>query len=156
MSEKSSSSYHNEVLSQLKEELDKVERQKQLSVHCRKVLELLLRKEKPMSAYEILDVLRDHGLRAPPTVYRALEYLTKNGFVHRIESLNAFAACRNHVSHEGSCQFAVCSSCGAVEEICDEAVSASLHNAKQKLLKQVDCATLEISGICFSCYDKVG
>lgn len=150
------SSYHSEILSQLKDGLGKAEKQKQLSAHCRKVFELLLREEKSMTAYEILDALRDQGLRAPPTVYRALDYLVKKGFVHRIESLNAFAACSHQDCCGGACQFAVCSSCGAVEEICDESVVTAIHGMKQKLLKHVKAATLEVSGICQACSEKDG
>ncbi|MCC2690339.1 MAG: zur, partial [Rhizobiaceae bacterium] len=44
----------------------------------------------PVSAYGLLDQLRDDGFRAPLQVYRALEGLIKGGLVHRLESLNAF------------------------------------------------------------------
>ena len=40
----------------------------------------------PLSAYTILDELREHGFRAPLQVYRALEKLVELGLVHRLES----------------------------------------------------------------------
>lgn len=156
MARNKSSASGSKIVSQLKKELAAVERRKQLSSHCRKVFDLLMRSEKPLSAYDILDELRDQGLRAPPTVYRALDYLIKNELVHRIESLNAFIACRCHAAHNGVCQFAVCSECGAVEEIQDEAFIAAVTNVKQKLLKQIDSKTMEVSGICRSCSAKAG
>src|SRR3546814_18095535 len=58
------------------------------------VLEVLRTEGRAMTAYQILDVLRDHGLRAPVQVYRALESLLEREGAHRIASLNAFVACR--------------------------------------------------------------
>ena len=49
---------------------------------------------KPLTAYEILEKLRPKGVSAPTTVYRALDKLVASAKVHRIESLNAFVACR--------------------------------------------------------------
>ena len=62
----------------------------QLTPVRRRVLEILLERHRALGAYEILDVLRDEGLGSqPPVAYRALEFLTKHGFAHRIERLNA-------------------------------------------------------------------
>jgi Fur family transcriptional regulator, zinc uptake regulator len=66
------------------------------------VLDVLSRAEQPMSAYTILDKLRDNGFRAPLQVYRALEKLLDFGLVHRLESLNSFVACSH--THESCCQ----------------------------------------------------
>ena len=63
------------------------------------VFETLQRADQPISAYTILDRLRDHGFRAPLQVYRALDKLVEAGLVHRLESLNAFVACA-HRSEE--------------------------------------------------------
>jgi len=56
----------------------------------------LLESESPMSAYQILDSLKAHGLNAPLQVYRALDKLVHLGLVHRLESINAFVACQQH------------------------------------------------------------
>ena len=59
----------------------------------RKVLELLLREHRALGAYAILDMLREAGFASqPPVAYRALEFLTEHGFVHKIERLSAFVA----------------------------------------------------------------
>src|SRR4051812_32122076 len=90
----------------------------ELSPHSKKILDLLHKQDKPLSAYDILDKLRKTGIKAPPTVYRALDTLIKRGLVHRIESLNAFVACHDHKHPEKHvARFAVCRECGAVEEI---------------------------------------
>ena len=62
------------------------------------VFDVLTRAEQPISAYTILDRLREHGFRAPLQVYRALDKLLEAGLVHRLESLNAFVACAHRNS----------------------------------------------------------
>ena len=64
------------------------------------VMKTLTSADAPLSAYTILDRLRDDGLRAPLQVYRALDKLTTLGLVHRLESLNAFVACAHPDCHE--------------------------------------------------------
>ena len=62
----------------------------------RRVLEIIWAKHEPTGAYDILEELSTNKARAaPPTVYRALNFLLKHGFVHKIESLNAFLGCVN-------------------------------------------------------------
>src|SRR3954453_12524056 len=61
----------------------------------RRVLELLLQHGQPMKAYDLIAGFATGGPPAkPPTVYRALDFLEKQGFAHRIESLNAYVACK--------------------------------------------------------------
>ncbi|MHA1109066.1 MAG: transcriptional repressor, partial [Alphaproteobacteria bacterium] len=57
----------------------------------RRVLELIWDRHEPVRAYDLLDQLRA-GRRsaAPPTIYRALDFLLEAGLIHRIESLNAY------------------------------------------------------------------
>ena len=85
------------------------------------VMRTLSKAAGPLSAYTILDKLRDDGFRAPPQVYRALDKLLDYGMVHRLESMNAFVACRHP---EGETQamvaFTICGSCGEVTEISDD------------------------------------
>ena len=93
----------------------------------------------PMSAYDILDALRPSGIRSPLQVYRALAPLTEQGLVHRLESLNAFIACAH--SHDGSHEagpvaFAICGTCGQVDEFSDETVARRLKGwAKENSFK---------------------
>jgi len=79
------------------------------------VLEVLRTERRAMTAYEVLDKLRDHGLRAPVQVYRALDSLMGREEVHRIESLNAFVAC-NHRHHGDLGGFAICDDCRTIWE----------------------------------------
>ena len=83
----------------------------------RRVLELVWSSHKPVGAYALLDQLRNEDLgSAPPTVYRALDFLIENGLIHRIERMNAFVGC----SHPGEAHrgfFLICGDCGNAEEL---------------------------------------
>ena len=119
------------------------------------VLDLLSRADQPMSAYTILDRLRDHGFRAPLQVYRALDKLQELGVVHRLESLNSFVACSHQTeaccSHHGTVAFAICESCGQVSEFHDHTIDDRLAEwARQKGFKS-EKTTIEIRGLCSAC-----
>jgi len=122
------------------------------------VFDVLTRSDAPMSAYTILDKLRDHGFRAPLQVYRALDKLTEFGMVHRLESLNAFVACAHRESEccgaghgHGTVAFAICESCGHVFEFHDHQVDHRLGDwAKGRGFKPAK-TTIEIRGLCEAC-----
>jgi Fur family zinc uptake transcriptional regulator len=122
-----------------------------LTPHCQKVLALLDKSPKPLTAYDILDKLRKHGIKAPPTVYRALETLTEQGLVHRIETLGAFVACHEHESDHSHAQFAVCRECGSVEEIHDAQLTASIKKLAASLKFRIEREMLELMGLCSKC-----
>ena len=65
----------------------------------RRVLELVWQSHRPLGAYDILGVLSSEDGRraAPPTVYRALDFLLEHGLIHRLASLNAYKIGRAHV-----------------------------------------------------------
>ena len=122
-----------------------------LSPHDQKVLALLTKTEKPLTAYGILAELRDAGFRAPPTVYRALESLIKKGLVHRIESLNAYTVC-NHTDHaEHLSPFAICNVCGTVEEMDSDTIARAMKKLAGQFLAQLEKRVFELSGICHAC-----
>ncbi len=82
----------------------------------RHVLEIIAASDKPMGAYDILAALGSYmDNPKPPTAYRAIEFLAGQGFIHKIESLNAFVICATDHRHNGS-QFLVCDDCGKVIE----------------------------------------
>ncbi|WP_258045389.1 Fur family transcriptional regulator [Mesorhizobium sp. NBSH29] len=106
----------------------------------------------PLSAYTILDQLRDDGFRAPLQVYRALEKLLERGLVHRLESLNAFVACAHDHDHtHGLTAFAICEKCGQVSEFCDTTVEHRLRDWAQKSGFHATKTTIEIRGACGAC-----
>lgn len=118
------------------------------------VLDVLSKSEGPLSAYTILDKLRDHGFRAPLQVYRALEKLLEFGLVHRLESLNSFVACahREHTccSH-GTVAFAICENCGNVSEFHDHVIDEQLTAWTRAKGFKPSKTTIEIRGLCAAC-----
>src|SRR3954471_6342488 len=92
------------------------EGQERLTPPRRRVLELLLEANAPLKAYDLIAAFGETGEPAkPPTVYRALEFLERMGFAHRIESLNAFVPCRLDADAPAAA-FLICDCCGAAEE----------------------------------------
>jgi Fur family zinc uptake transcriptional regulator len=118
--------------------------------HAERVLALLKACGTPRTAYQILDDLRDDGINAPTTVYRALDRLVATKAVHRIETTNAYVACRRE-SCRGPSVLAVCDGCGAVTEQSSEEMGFDLG----ALLRRADfdpaTATIEIRGRCGAC-----
>ncbi len=128
-----------------------------LSDSARKVLNVLNASRKPLSAYEILAKLARAGLRSPPTVYRALNQLGRKGLVHRVETMNAFVACRRKACaaygvHAGV--FAICTGCSAVEELDDPLVGKAMAKTGRNFLVRIEKKTLELSGLCRACSAK--
>lgn len=117
----------------------------------RRVLELLLESHRPMGAYALMDRLRDEGVRAqPPTVYRALDFLLEQGLAHKIERLNAFAACV-HPGERHAPQFLICTGCDAVGEIADHDLSEAVDHAAEAAGFRAESAALELLGRCPNC-----
>jgi Fur family zinc uptake transcriptional regulator len=117
----------------------------------RKVLELLLQKNTAVGAYEILDLLREAGFKnQPPVAYRALDFLVKNGFAHKIEQLNSFIGCM-HPGKDHSPAFMICRNCDFVSE--EEAISpnSSVSKIASKTGFKVEKAIIEARGLCHSC-----
>lgn len=127
-----------------------------LSPTNQKIYKVLQRAGQPLSAYELLDKLRAQGVRSPPTVYRALEKLQNEGLVHRVESLNAFVACRHACAdhHAQMSPFAICTKCGTVRELCEPTLERALKQLGQEFLGQVDHKVFEVSGLCHACCEK--
>lgn len=118
------------------------------------VYDALRAAEAPLSAYAILDALREAGLRAPQQVYRALDKLQTLGLVHRVESLNAFVACCASEAHDReTTAFSICEGCGGVGELTDPALLAQLDQLSAKGVFRTRRASLELRGLCANCAD---
>ncbi|MBY4638768.1 transcriptional repressor [Gluconacetobacter entanii] len=125
----------------------------------RLVLGLVLSADRPIGAYDLLDRLRrDTKGAAPPTVYRALDFLLEQGLIHKIERLSAFVACRHmlHSAHEcdnhlHSAQFLICTKCGHVTELEDSQIVHALVTATQARQFSLRTSTIEAEGICAAC-----
>lgn len=122
----------------------------------RQVLGLVLESKQPSGAYDLLDRLRGtRGPSAPPTVYRALDFLVEQGFIHRVERLSAFVGCIDdglHAhGHAHAAQFLICSNCRRVTEIEDKAIAHALEAAAARLGFTVARGMIEAEGICAEC-----
>ncbi len=116
------------------------------------VMGALAQAQGPLSAYTILDQLRDRGFRAPLQVYRALEKLVEYGFVHRLESLNAFVACRHpDCDSQETIAFMICEGCGQVNEITDEELAGRLKSLAGDAGFALKKTTIELRGTCSPC-----
>jgi len=124
----------------------------------REVLGLILDSDSPTGAYDLLDRLRTtRNGAAPPTVYRALDFLLEQGLIHKLERLSAFVGCiahddhAPHSDHGHAAQFLICRSCGKVAEIEDHELAHALADAAKRLGFTVGKATIEAEGQCAAC-----
>lgn len=123
----------------------------QLTPVRRRVMDILLEQHRALGAYEILARLRDEGLGSqPPVVYRALDFLVRAGFVHRVETLNAFVACsRSGAGHAPA--FLICRNCRTVIETPAEPSAGVLAGAAQEAGFAIETAVSEAEGLCAQC-----
>jgi Fur family zinc uptake transcriptional regulator len=135
----------------------------QLTPLRRDVLRLVLEADAPIGAYALLDQLKaSRAKAAPPTVYRALDFLLEQGLIHRLERLNAFMGCNEALeghhhdhAHDHPHQFLICRGCGATREISDHAVAEAISAAAAKAGFSAARSTVEIEGYCGKCGDAV-
>ena len=120
----------------------------------RKTLEILLQEHRALGAYEVLDRLRDSGFGSqPPVAYRALDFLVENGFVHKIEKLNAFVACANPgTAHSPA--FMICRECDSVAEARSMPARGALGDAARAAGFVIEKTVVEAEGLCPTCVDK--
>ncbi len=116
-----------------------------------RVLELIWQSHKPLGAYDVLAALAEDGHNAaPPTVYRALDFLLANGLVHRIASLNAFVGCAHAGQHHNG-MFLICRHCHNVLELTAPAVASAVAAAAAAEHFVPEDTTIEIAGRCPNC-----
>lgn len=117
----------------------------------RKTLEILLSEHRAMGAYEVLDHLSAGGFgNQPPVAYRALEFLVEHGLAHRVNKLNAFAACM-HPGEAHSPLFLICQSCETVAEAPAAPVLSAVDIAAAAHGFAVDRVNVEVLGVCPTC-----
>jgi Fur family zinc uptake transcriptional regulator len=114
------------------------------------VWDVLNESVEPLKAYEILDKLKERGVRAPMTVYRALEGLEEKGYIHKLEGLNSFVLCKHEGPHDVQV-FLVCETCASATEVEIEGVEAALRPVIRRAGFQLKTARLEARGLCSAC-----
>ena len=112
------------------------------------VMAALLEYDGIPKAYDIVETMGDVK---PMTVYRALDFLVAQGLVHRIESLNAYAACvESHCAHTDS-QYLICEKCEKVEELHNHAIDDFIAEQLNKKGFKAQYKVIEIHGVCSAC-----
>ena len=109
---------------------------------------------KPIKAYDLLELVREGegaGAAAPPTVYRALDFLLANGFIHKLESVNSFVACHHPNTDQHSVPFLICNRCHSAVELEDRDVVDALDARARALGFVPQAQTLEVHGLCAKC-----
>ena len=115
------------------------------------VLGLVAAAGRPIKAYDLLDLMKSaSGSTAPPTVYRALDFLLEQGFIHRLASVNAFVSC-HHPQVRHSVPFLICDGCHNAIELEDERISDLLERQALALGFTPRAQTLEVHGLCAAC-----
>lgn len=121
-------------------------------------MELVLAQPKPVKAYDLLDQIRqERSGAAPPTVYRALDFLLEHGFIHKLESINAFIGC-GHLHGDGEAghqpPFLICDRCAVTVELDDTRAADVLAKEARRLGFTPQAQTLEIHGLCARCGEQ--
>lgn len=117
----------------------------------RRVLELVWRSHAPVGAYDLLELLAaERGRVAPPTVYRALDFLAAQGLVHRLDTLNAFIGCARPAEGHAA-RFLICRVCRSAVEFADPAVDRAIAGYALGVGFEVAGETVEIAGVCAAC-----
>ena len=132
--------------------MNKMHKENNLSKNQQIVLDLIERSREPVKAYSILNNVQKKGIKAPPQVYRALEKLIELGKIHKVESKNAFVACKN-----SNCEitkatiFSICETCEKVTEIANNKLSKFLNNFDDNTGMKYKKYNLEFFGLCKKC-----
>jgi Fur family zinc uptake transcriptional regulator len=123
-----------------------------LSKNQQIIFDLIDKSSEPLKAYTILFSVQKKGIKAPPQVYRALDKLVETGKIHKIESKNAFVACRNsNCDISKTTAFSICESCEMVDEINDAKLTKYLTNFSDKKGTKYKRFNLEFFGLCKKC-----
>lgn len=118
----------------------------------RRVLELIWASHRPIGAYAILEALgRERGHAAPPTVYRAIAFLTEHGLAHRIATANAYIGCAHPEAAGHASQFLLCADCGDAVELDDQRIARAVASEARRKGFSVLSQSLEVRGRCPAC-----
>ena len=132
--------------------MSKMQKINNLSKNQQIIFNLIHKSPEPLKAYTILFNVQKKGIKAPPQVYRALDKLVEMGKIHKIESKNAFVACRNSDCEiSKATAFSICEKCEVVDEISDIKLSKYLSNFNHKKGMKFKRFNLEFFGLCKKC-----
>ena len=132
--------------------MNRMYKENNLSKNQQIIFDLINKSSEPLKAYTILFNVQKKGIKAPPQVYRALDKLVQTGKIHKIESKNAFVACRNtNCEISKATAFSICESCETVDEISDAKLNKYLSSFSDKKGTKYKRFNLEFFGLCKNC-----
>ena len=132
--------------------MTRMNKENNLSKNQQIIFDLIDKSPEPLKAYTILYNVQKKGINAPPQVYRALDKLVDIGKIHKIESKNAFVACKNSDCEiSKATTFSICESCEVVDEISDVKLSKYLSSFNHKKGMKFKRFNLEFFGLCKKC-----
>ncbi|WGO83348.1 zinc uptake transcriptional repressor Zur [Arsenophonus apicola] len=117
------------------------------------VLRLVAAQPCAISAYDLLDLLRISEPQAkPPTIYRGLEFLLEQGFIHKIESTNSYVICHHFEDPKHTSVMLICDNCGSVAESNGQTVETAIIKLAKQTGFQLSHTVVESHGLCSPCY----
>ena len=123
-----------------------------LSKNQQIIFDLIDKSPEPLKAYAILFNVQKKGIKAPLQVYRALDKLVELCKIHKIESKNAFVACKNsNCEITKATAFSICEKCEKVTEINNSKLSNYLSDFQDTTGMKYNKYNLEFFGICKKC-----
>ena len=132
--------------------MTRMHKENNLSKNQQIIFDLIDKSPEPLKAYTILFNVQKKGINAPPQVYRALDKLVEIGKIHKIESKNAFVACKNSDCEiSKATAFSICESCEMVDEISDAKLTKYLTSFSDKKGTKYKRFNLEFFGLCKKC-----
>jgi Fur family zinc uptake transcriptional regulator len=127
-----------------------------LTTKRKQVLSGLLKYEKALSAYELVDYCKDEFGKAIPamSVYRILEFLQEEHLVHKLNLANKYVAC-SHITCDHAhavSQFLICNQCQRVKEITiNKTMIQQLEKNVQDAGFHLISPQLEMNCVCEQC-----
>jgi Fur family zinc uptake transcriptional regulator len=133
-----------------------IEQNARMTTTRESVLRLLWQSHRPLGAYQLQDQLAEllNKPIAPPTVYRAIEFLLQLGLIHRLPSLNAYIGCP-FPNSEHSNLFLICTECGSASEMAHATINNTLQSACAKVNFTLQSQSLELFGLCPQCSEPL-
>ncbi|MDX7988378.1 zinc uptake transcriptional repressor Zur [Xenorhabdus sp. 12] len=118
------------------------------------ILRLITEQPNAISAYDLLDLLREVEPQAkPPTVYRGLEFLLEQGFIHKIESTNSYVICHHFEEPSHTSAMFICEDCGSVTEKDAKDIESAIQQLAQGTGFHLRNSVIEVHGLCSSCHE---
>tara|TARA_B110000495_G_C22988614_1_gene581903 strand:- start:1261 stop:1659 length:399 start_codon:yes stop_codon:yes gene_type:complete len=126
-----------------------------LSKNQQMVFDIIIKAKEPLKAYSILYNVQKKGINAPQQIYRALDKLIEIGKIHKIESRNAFVACKNaNCEISKATAFSICENCEKVTELNNPKLSKIITTFKDSSGMNYKKFNLELFGLCKKCKIK--